>query len=179
MSPPLPATSVRRTASRRAQEQRRGNPRSSITQSRPWDFRPSAVAFFGAGGLGAVLTGSPWWYTVLCLGLTLVLDVVQVVLPRDSADRLQWWQNRRQYLQRWVSVAHGRSAPTSRAPRRIRCTRRAGRASRSCRAGASSDTHSVPRRDAAQADGTRPECLLRHATSQLLDAVGAIGSVEA
>lgn len=77
-----------------------GAPAPPTPSPAPRSPSPVPVALFGAGGLAAVLTGAPWWCTVLCLGLTLALGVVQVVFPQDSADRLQWWQNRRQYLQR-------------------------------------------------------------------------------
>ncbi|MFF4309668.1 hypothetical protein ACWCY6_42635 [Streptomyces sp. 900105755] len=58
---------------------------------------PAVVS--GVGGLATALAGAPWWTTVLCLGLTLIVTSLQLVFPQESRDRLAWWKDRREYLQ--------------------------------------------------------------------------------
>lgn len=51
---------------------------------------PAVVS--GLGGLATALAGAPWWTTVLCLGLTLIVTSLQLVFPQESRDRLAWWE---------------------------------------------------------------------------------------
>jgi membrane protein implicated in regulation of membrane protease activity len=64
---------------------------------------PFAVALAPAAvSLIAALAGAPWWMAVIAflwLLCALVVVLVQLVFPQESADRLAWWRDRRRYRQ--------------------------------------------------------------------------------
>ena len=49
----------------------------------------------GLPALAAALANGPWWITALLICVASSIALVQTVFPQESADRLEWWRDRR------------------------------------------------------------------------------------
>lgn len=72
---------------------------SMTTRSTP---RRSSTSLTGASGVfglssatGLAIIGAPWWIAMMVVIATLLCTLVQSVFPQESADRLEWWRDRR------------------------------------------------------------------------------------
>ena len=105
----------------------------------------ASLATAGIGGVAAALAGAPWWITVGaygCFVLALIVVVVQTIFPQESADRLEWWRDRRRHqLLAARKNAASTKPPTAQCARRKQAhRRRAGRLGRAVASGSGSDS---------------------------------------
>jgi len=69
---------------------------------------------FGLSALGSVLADGPWWATSLLVSAALACALVETLFPQESADRLEWWRDRRRVREHsrrgGVAASHPRSS---------------------------------------------------------------------
>lgn len=53
---------------------------------------------------GPVAAHAPWWTVLLLCGAAAAYGVLRMVFPQESADRLAWWKNRREYQTRRIEA---------------------------------------------------------------------------
>jgi cell division protein FtsW (lipid II flippase) len=104
-------------------------------------MRAAAVGGGTVVATGATLTalelaGAPWWAIVIVVSVMVtvgaVIALAQTFIPQESADKLEWWRDRRAHQVRLrritTAVPRPRSSPTdSRAGGRRHTTAREGR----------------------------------------------------
>jgi hypothetical protein len=74
--------------------------------------RTAGISLTCTGAVSAlVLSGAPWWVVTAVAGAMTAagctVALVQLLVPQDSRDRLEWWRDRRATARR--AVAGGRS----------------------------------------------------------------------
>lgn len=72
----------------------------------------AAPAGLGLSAFAAALNDGPWWITALLICAASSAVLVQTVFPQESADRLEWWRDRRRIrtrakLRRHIARAGG------------------------------------------------------------------------
>jgi hypothetical protein len=77
---------------------------NKVVDEPPRRPRGSKTATFGALGMGAAgivaLATAPWWIAAAILAGSVLCALVGMVFPQDSADRLEWWLDRRRNRRR-------------------------------------------------------------------------------
>jgi hypothetical protein len=99
-------------------------PHASCRCHTPRRILPFRIAAGGGVGVGVatVLVGAPWWVGLLCVIPSMVVEVLRLVLPQESQDRLSWWQGYWAHKERRARSAkktndNNRSARRSELPR--------------------------------------------------------------
>ena len=67
----------------------------NVSPQPPTGASLAAPASLGLSALAVALADGPWWIVALLICAVSFITLVQTVFPQESADRLEWWRDRR------------------------------------------------------------------------------------
>ena len=59
------------------------------------DRSPATTVLDVLSSLDTALKAAPWWCDFLLAMAVVVLAAIRMIFPQKSADRLEWWKDRR------------------------------------------------------------------------------------